>query len=245
MRVATWNLQCVRPGTGARSARIRDALASVAADVLVLTESHPEFVPATGYVRRAVSAEAPDRERGGRWVVIWTRAEISCEPLEVRGEPERTAGIRVERTGARPILIFGTVLPWRGDARRNHLRGGEAFAHSIALQAADWSEARAAAQSAELCVAGDFNQEFGAASPVGTRAGRAAFDHVLATHRLTCVTGGSCDPLLERGWRANIDHVLVSEGLRPVVATEVWPEQFPLPRTLSDHHGVCIRVPDA
>jgi endonuclease/exonuclease/phosphatase family metal-dependent hydrolase len=244
MRVATWNLENVRPGDGARSQRFRNAIAEIAADVWVLTESHPDFVPATGYVRHAVSAEAPDRVGGGRWVVIWVRAEIAALPLAVVAEPERSAAVQVNRADGRPLLVFGTVLPWRGDTRRE-VRGGRAFAQSLRLQATDWAAARAALPGAELCIAGDFNQELGADGPVGTRAGREALDGTLEALDLTCVTGGAQDPLLVRGWRASIDHILLSSGLRGAAAPEIWPEQFPLSGMLSDHYGVCVRVADA
>jgi len=95
---------------------------------------------------------------------------------------------------------------------------------------------------AELCIAGDFNQELGVDGPVGTRVGRAAFESTLETLELACVTGGVNDPLLQRGWRPNIDHILISQGLRAEAAAEIWPEHFPLSRKLSDHHGICVRV---
>lgn len=44
MRVATWNLRCVRPGAGSRSERLRAALDAIAPDIWVLTEAHPDFV---------------------------------------------------------------------------------------------------------------------------------------------------------------------------------------------------------
>jgi endonuclease/exonuclease/phosphatase family metal-dependent hydrolase len=56
---------------------------------------------------------------------------------------------------------------------------------------------------------------------------------------LQYATGGPRDPLLARRWRANIDHAVVSRGLR-AEPVEVWPEQFPLSRALSDHHGMCV-----
>jgi endonuclease/exonuclease/phosphatase family metal-dependent hydrolase len=245
MRIATWNLQCVRPGVGVRSQRFRDAISSIAPDVWVLTESHADFVPASGYVRHAMSAEAPDRGGGERWVVIWVRAGVDALPLVVTGEPERAAAVQINRSSSEPLLVFGTVLPWRGDKRHRETRGGQAFARSLSLQAADWATARAAVEGAELCVAGDFNQEIGADGPVGTRVGRAAFESTLETLELACVTGGVHDPLLQRGWRPNIDHVLLSQGLRADAVAEIWPEDFPLSRRLSDHHGVCVRVVDA
>ena len=112
----------------------------------------------------------------------------------------------------------------------------------MAAQASDWSAARG---SGELCIAGDFNQEWGANGPVGTRVGRHAFERILDECGLSCVTGGNLDPLQARGWRANIDHVVLSQGLRATGSPIVWPEQFPLPMTLSDHHGLCVTVADA
>ena len=244
MRIATWNLERVRPGVGVRFQRIRDAIAGINPDVWVLTESHADFVPAPGYVRHSVSAEAPDRGVGERWVVIWVRVGVDALPLAVVGEPERAAAVRINRADHSPLLVFGTVLPWRGDKRRNEVRGGQAFAGSLQLQAADWAAARAAVSGAEVCIAGDFNQELGSDGPVGTRMGRDAFDGTLAALNLSCVTGGVHDPLLARGWRTNIDHILLSRGLRAAAAAEIWPEYFPLSGKLSDHHGVCVRVVD-
>ena len=111
MRIATWNLERVRPGAGVRSQRIRDAIAGIDPDVWVLTESHADFVPAPGYVRHAVSAEAPDRGGGERWVVIWARDGVDAQPLAVTGEPERAAAVQINRPDCAPLLVFGTVLP--------------------------------------------------------------------------------------------------------------------------------------
>jgi endonuclease/exonuclease/phosphatase family metal-dependent hydrolase len=245
MRIATWNLERVRPGAGVRSQRIRDAIAGIDPDVWVLTESHADFVPAPGYVRHAVSVDAPDPGGGERWVVIWLRAGVDAQPLAVTGEPERSAAVQINRPDRAPLLVFRTVLPWRGDKRLHEVRGGQAFARSLQLQATDWGAARAAVDNAELCIAGDFNQEFDADGPVGTRIGRAAFDETLEAIGVSCVTGGDHDPLLARGWRTNIDHILLNRGLRADATAEIWPEHFPLSGTLSDHHGICVRVVDA
>jgi endonuclease/exonuclease/phosphatase family metal-dependent hydrolase len=178
-------------------------------------------------------------------VVIWVRSNVDAAPITVLGEPERAAAVRINRPGRYPLFVFGTVLPWRGDKRHSDMRGGKAFVRSLVHQAGDWKAVMAKAPDAELCVAGDFNQEFGANGPVGTRAGRSALDEILAACELACATGGPHDPLLARGWCANIDHVLISRGIRLLSPAEIWPEQFPLPRNLSDHHGVCVSLTDA
>lgn len=243
--MATWNLQDVRPRRSERTDRIRAAMGEIDADVWVLTESHPEFAPGAGYSRPATSCTcSPDRRKGGCWVAIWTREDLAATAVPVEGEPERSAGIWIERVGTSPLAVFGTVLPWRGDTRHVEHRGGVAFRRSIQLQAGDW--AAAARRGAELCVAGDLNQEHGASGPVGTRAGREALDHTLASLALTCATGEPHDPLHARGWRRSIDHILLSTRLRAVAASaRVWPDIYPLPTGWPDHHGVALTISES
>jgi hypothetical protein len=245
LTVATWNLEDVRSRRSVRTDRIHAAMAKIDPDVWVLTESHEDFRPGAGYARIAMSCEnAQDRCKGGRWVVIWTRGGMGAQPLTLHGEPERSAGMQVEWAGARPLAVFGTVLPWRSDTRHGDHRGGAAFRRSIELQSTDWS--RAASTGAELCIAGDLNQEYGANGPVGTRAGRAALDETLASLALTCATGEPHDPLHLRRWGRSIDHILVSQGLHAVdKAPRIWPEQYPLPKGWPDHHGVALTITEA
>jgi hypothetical protein len=245
VNIATWNLDGARPSPGARTSRLLAEIAQVDAGVWILTETHPDFSPGTGYQRVAHSASAPDQAEGGCWVAIWTRMGATAEQIHLDGEPERTAAIRLDRAGSRSLLVFGTVLPWRGDTRHASHRGAGAFERALTAQSADWDAARAMNPDADLCIAGDFNQEWSANGPVGTVRGREALESALRSRNLRCVTGGADDPLATRGWRANIDHVVLSSGLRVQTdATRVWPED-PVPnRNLSDHHGICVTVLD-
>lgn len=246
MRIATWNVDCVRPGTGARSDRIRQAIVPIDPDIWILTESHPEFSPGAGYELITHSAAAEDRQRGGCWVAIWTKRGSSATPLPLGGEAERSAAIRLVRPDGRAILIFGSVLPWRGDTRHSEFRGATAFTRSLDRQSADWDRAREAHPHDAICVAGDFNQELSGTNLVGTKIGRAALETALAVRGLRSVTAGADDPLLKRGWRPSIDHVIVDVRLNADPAlTEVWPGQYPLPPALSDHHGVRVSLSDA
>jgi endonuclease/exonuclease/phosphatase family metal-dependent hydrolase len=246
LRLATWNVDCVRPGTGARSDRIRQALVPIDPDVWILTESHPDFSPGASYDLITHSAAAQDRERGGCWVAIWTKRELSATPLTLDKEPERSAGIRLVRTDGRSVLIFGSVLPWRGDTRHSEFRGATAFTRSLVLQSADWDAARKAHPNDALCIAGDFNQELSGSNLVGTRIGRVALENTLKERKLRSLTAGPADPLLEQGWRPSIDHIIVDERLTAdATLTKVWPKEYPLSRMLSDHHGVCVTMSDA
>ena len=67
MKIATWNLERVRP----KSAQlIRDVIASIPADVWVLTETHADFALPEPYTPVASSFGAPDRTHGQQWVSI-------------------------------------------------------------------------------------------------------------------------------------------------------------------------------
>lgn len=166
---------------------------------------------------------------------------LAAAPVMAEGEPEHSAGIWVERVGTSPLAVFGTVLPWRGDTRHDECRGGGAFRRSIELQAVDWTAATR--WGAELRIADDLNEEYGASGPVRTRAGREALDETPASLALTFATGEPNDPLRARGWRRSIDHVLLSRGLCALgEAARVWPNTFPLPKGWPDHHVVALTI---
>lgn len=254
LTVATWNLDYGR-GITARSflnrLHLRDAMQAVDADIWVLTESHTDLQPAPGYVRVAMSAQADDRPENGRWVAIWARDGVDVDSVALNGGPEhfeqeRSAAVLLRRTFAQPLLIFGTVLPWRNDGRRPGLRGGAAFVQALGLQASEWSRLSAEYSNAALCIAGDFNQEYGANGRAGTSAGRRALDDTLKRLSLTCVTGEPSDPRLARGWPRSIDHILLDRRLRAVgEVPRLWPEQHPHPKGWPDHHGVAVTITEA
>ena len=243
MKVATWNVEHVRPGVGARTDRIRKSTKRVDADIWILTESHPAFAPSADHRLVAMSGPAPDRRHGERWVCVWVRRSIEAWHLAIGGERERCAAVIASPVGADQLVVVGTVLPWRGDQRRVGVRGAAAFQRALKLQAAAWQRAIRKFPDAVFVLGGDFNQEIDSGGPVGTAAGRLALISALAALDLTCVTGGAGDPLLKRGWRSSIDHLAVSTRarLRTVVGSP-WPDAFPLPSTMPDHHGVQIVV---
>ncbi|MEI8343112.1 MAG: endonuclease/exonuclease/phosphatase family protein [Verrucomicrobiota bacterium] len=247
MKIATWNVDRVSPGYGARSERIRRAIEDVETDVWVLTETHPDFTPGDGFERAAVSATAPDRKGVQCWVAIWVRKDWDSAELTLTGQPERSAACLLRRTIGKPIIIFGCVLPWRSDVRHSVLRGGEAFAHAIEAHSADWNHLRMKHPEAVFCLAGDLNQELNANGPVGTKRGRDALDEALGLgdRDIECITGGDLDPLVAKGWPASIDHIAIGPGLQIVPNSHyIWPDHYPLQKTMSDHHGVRVELTD-
>lgn len=243
MKVATWNLDHVRLGSGRRTQRIRAEIERVGADVWVLTETHPLFSPGDSFEGISSSSVAGDRPAGERWVSIWVRRGIPASEVQVTGEPERSAAVRVALGELRTMVIFGTVLPWRGD-RSTEARGAEKFEQSLAAQSRQWGSLTG--DGDDLCVIGDFNQELSDDGPVGTKRGRIALSTLLRLHGLTCVTANDRDPLPRRAGRASIDHVVVSDRLQVATSvTSIWPEAPSLLKGLSDHYGVCVSIPDA
>ena len=242
MKIATWNVDRVRPGTGARTSRIRAAISSIPADIWVLTETHSKFQLSEVYELVASSSAAADRGPDECWVSIWVRRSLHATRSDVSGEPNRSASVLVPGNAKRDLLVFGTVLPWRGDTATAE-RGANKFVKSLGAQAKDWARVSDPARPTDICIAGDFNQEVTANGPVGTLLGRAALNQVLEVQKLTCVTSGDRDPL--KKWRASIDHIVLStQSIHRVRGSVIWPNQYPIPTNMPDHHGVCVELAD-
>ena len=75
MKIATWNLDHVRPGSSERTRNMRAAIEGVGADVWVLTETHSLFSPGEHFEEISHSSLAADRPVGELWVAIWVRRD--------------------------------------------------------------------------------------------------------------------------------------------------------------------------
>lgn len=242
MRIATWNLARPRP-TGRRARALLEHVASIQADLWVLTETHVGFHPGPSYRMVASSAPAQDRTPSERWTMIWAREELAAASVAT-ADDERTACARLVMPDGRPLHVYGTVLPWLSDRRRHPLKGAASFAVALAEQGADWRRLRDVEPAAALCVAGDLNQDLRPTGHYyGSAAGRAALRAALEGAGLTCLTGGDRDPVARfGGGRASIDHVCVA-GLSLADgddAISAWPAPEHVGRRLSDHHGVVV-----
>lgn len=235
MRLATWNLERAA-ASGRRASRLRQIIGQVSADVWVLTETHSNLVPEDAVA--SISSETPERphREGERWVVISSRFDL--EPVAT-ADPVRTACGRLRPETGPPILIYGTVLPWRADIRFHPARGGDAFCHALASQAADWRQLLHANPDHVLCVAGDFNQELDSPSRVGTRKGQRALTQALAGASLVCLSSGPNDPLRQHtaGARNTIDHICASSTASAAGPSRCWPDRL---AGLTDHYGTSV-----
>jgi endonuclease/exonuclease/phosphatase family metal-dependent hydrolase len=244
MIIATWNLDRVRPGLGARSQRIRRAILSMQADVWVLTETHSGCHFSDEFEAVASSCDAIDLPGSGeQWVSIWVRRSLCAEKEGVVGEPDRSAAVFIPIERSSGLLVFGTVLPWRSDAATMD-RGANKFEKSLKAQVTDWRKLARTRRTASVCIAGDFNQELSAAGPAGSRRGLEALEKAFAENALTCVTSGDRDPLKRS--RVNVDHIVLSKHLATGAAEPgYWPQSFPLPKGYSDHYCVRVDISDA
>lgn len=250
MRLATWNLARARPD-GVRADRLCDHMRRVDADVWVLTETWRGLSPGAEYrlVGESTGGRDGKEDRSPAdpeeiWVGIWSRLDGAATALPTIA-PRRTVAVRLA-SGQRPLVVYGTVLPWSSDAAGPGTRGAEKFCLALQEQHRDWTRLLAEHPDTKLCVAGDFNQDLAERHYYGTKAGRAALRHALGASGLTCLTASTDDPVARPGpdeeglvW-ATVDHICVTPGLIPHGGAHVcsWPERSELGPRLTDHLGV-------
>lgn len=242
-RIATWNLNRVRPGEP-RGQRVRRQLGQQQVDVWILTETSTQLSPGPGW-HGVFSAPRSKARVDERWVAVWTRGEA---PEVTTADPDRTSAARVRLPGGIELIVYGTVLPWLGSPWQEHpSRGGAAFAAALEAQAADWQRLRRDHPDALLCVAGDFNQDLNDKHYYGSGRGRQKLRETLEGAGLVCLTGGDRDPVaaVTHGERGNIDHICVSHELAGGDPRSwAWPGSHDGLRGLSDHFGIGVVLSD-
>lgn len=180
MRIVLWNLE-----RGGRCAAAREQqaalLSAIDSDLAILTEP-PAGVALTD--RDAVASPALRRGHAQlqSWVAIVGR---HVTPVEPALPYERLAVAARSRTAGVPVVVYGSVLPWRS-ARRHApdlaMQGesaGAMFARYVEQQAADVAWLQRTHPDAVVLWAGDFNQSLEGPNAVGSAKGRALLDSAL------------------------------------------------------------------
>jgi len=236
MKIATWNVAYARGETS--NERRRAVLKRIDADVWVLTETHIDLTPGSGY-RPIHSCErnAPGNRSvvaDSRWVTIWARDELMPRPIHVT-DPERTAACSLE-TESGPFWVFGTVLPWYGDREKGSV------AVEVARQQRDWLRMKDEVGPVG-CVAGDFNVNLGGGPHYyGSRESKSAVKASLCETGLFVLTDYPNAKLPGRDYGL-IDHIAVSQELSvPRPAPCVWDKTDEDDHLLSDHAGVAVDI---
>lgn len=244
MRIATWNLR--RPGSPAseRGRALRRHIQAIDADVWVLSETRESMVPGEGYTGAATSGSDRKQSPGEQWTMIWSRLPVLSR--ESTADPIRTVCVRVATKQSGPMLVYGTVLPWRTDQRWFPYRGGAAFQQALQGQEEDWRRLRRKYPEDLLCLAGDFNQDLGQRLYAGTALGRTALRQALVNLSLDCLTGDEVDPVAKQtaDVRRNIDHICLDSRFAelPGIRRGAWPNTAFELKGLSDHFGVWVDV---
>jgi hypothetical protein len=240
MRIGTWNVEYAYTK---RLDALRQVIAENPADIWVLTETHDDLAPKNcPYV--AHSEPRPKNwagiRDGSRWVSIWSIYPIIEQVMLPTSDRERTVIALLDLGQSKTMLVYGTVLPWKGD--RDRVANDWSEHHSvIPEQCAEWLELRKKYPEALLCVAGDYNTDMGTGSYYGTKQGIAALSAGLTACSLFCSTEPKRFPagLLQN---LPIDHIALPiawELSASVVAA--WPADK---ATLSDHSGMVVEVTD-
>jgi hypothetical protein len=158
LKIATWNVERPRPGGGARTSRIRDAIALVAADVLVLTETHVDFgrLPSPAALRRRRRHRIVHPANAGRrsgW-------PPGGSPGRCRFTESRSArALRTSRTirSASPGVRQRPALAGRSST--GPTAWGGRLCASLSAQLVDIDRIRRGTQDTPFCLLGDLNQE--------------------------------------------------------------------------------------
>jgi hypothetical protein len=238
MRIGTWNVEYAY---APRLAALREVLTANRADIWVLTETHEDLTPPDCEV--VVHSEQRPKNwsgirPGSRWVSIWSRYPIITEVSLPRADCERTVSALLDLGEGRTMLVYGTVMPWKGD-------GGKfdwsEYHRVIPEQCAEWLQLKQTYPKAKICVAGDFNTDMGSGAYYGTKRGIAALRAGLAACDTFCATDPS---RFTTGFLSYppIDHIALSiEDLDSTSVVAAWPADK---KALSDHSGVIVEVRD-
>jgi hypothetical protein len=238
MRIGTWNVEYAY---ARRLGALREKLTANSADIWILTETHDDLAPPDCQFV-AHSAERPKDwsgiRPGSRWVSIWSRYPIIPEVSLPHADRERTVSALLDLGEGRTILVYGTVMPWKGD--RGKFDWSEHH-RVIPEQCAEWLELKQKYPDAKMCIAGDFNTDMGTGARYGTKKGIAALHEGLAACDVFCATDPSRFPT---GFLScpPIDHIALSiEDRASTSVVAAWPAAK---KTLSDHSGVIVEVRD-
>jgi hypothetical protein len=237
LTVATWNVEWAPPG---KRDAIRRRLASINADVIVLTEGDVGVLPTGGHVIDGGpdwGYDSPDPAR--RKIILWSRFPLLFPDAVGSADlpPGRFVAATVE-TGRGPVRIVGVCIPWfdahvrTGRMKGTRKRWDEHLAYLGPLEQLLISSG----EQEPTCVLGDFNQRFPRSSHCPEHV-HGALLKALTNYRV--VTEDDVAGLREQ----TVDHIATSRALsaRDVRGRDRHADDEPT-RALSDHDLVACRI---
>jgi hypothetical protein len=244
VRVATWNVERVKPKGWKIAPAQRQRMADVDADIWILTETHVDHGPGATYCGIHTPPITERRPADERWVGIWSRYPNApiAEP-EPRGRGTLAALID---TPIGELVVYGCVIPW---ANEPTLGDGtpatmwRAHAETIEQIDLDLTAIRNRHPSLPIILAGDFNQDRDGSGWYGTRAVREQLSAVLDRHDLASPTAK--DVVAAGLLRSHhlVDHICITSSLAADVDVHCWETIDEADVRLSDHPTVAIDIP--
>jgi len=236
MRVGTWNVEYAYQK---RLNALHQVLATNRADIWILTETHDDLVP-ENCTHVAHSDPRPKNwsgiRTGSRWVSIWSTFPIIEQVSVASCDRERTVIALLDIGQAKRLLVYGTVLPWKGD---RGIQDWSEHHRVIPNQCAEWRELRKSYSDAMLCVAGDYNTDMGTGSYYGTKQGIASLRAGMSESELFCATEPDRFPVGKLSYPP-IDHIALPRAWQQTTSVvAAWPADK---QNLSDHSGLVVEV---
>ncbi|MEL6937773.1 MAG: endonuclease/exonuclease/phosphatase family protein [Cyanobacteria bacterium J06598_1] len=240
LRVANWNV--ARPQSQPHRERLAEVIQAISADIWILTETHESLSPGPTFTCATTTVSDRVCKPGEAWVSIWTH--FPTEQVFPTSDSARTLAVRILPEQTKPIIVYGTVLPWLGSPWRNiPSADGAAFAAALESQLSDWISLQHEHPDCDFILAGDFNQDLAQSHYYGSRKNRAALNLALKSAKLHCLTAGELDPVLEHApTHASIDHICVSSDLKSAAPPISWPALSKPQKNLSDHFGLLVSL---
>jgi hypothetical protein len=241
VRIATWNVERVRPKGWKVAPAQRRRMAEVDADIWILTETHVDHSPGDGY--DAIHSPAiPDRRpEDERWVGIWSRYPMTpiLEP------PPRGRGTvaALVNTPAGDIVVYGCVIAWANEpllADGSPVAMWKAHAEVITQIDHDLEMIGDRHHHVPIIVGGDFNQDRDGSGWYGTSAVRRQLGDVLDRHELTCVTAFDVVAAGLLDSHHLVDHICVPKSHAEPTVVSCWETTDNAGVRLSDHPTVAV-----
>lgn len=239
LRICTWNIDRSGVRSKWRSTPQAEWLTSQQADICVITEVHQRFEIAG---QTAVAFSAEGQAPYANWehaVGIWSRYPV-IERVPV-GDDSLACCVTM-RTPVGPLVVYGTILPYRNAGQYQGRRSWELHECAVNQQIKDWEDLRRTRPDHHMVVAGDFNMTMEPSNAYVHRLSRQRLLQACEGLDMTCLT--TRDTRADLG-RSNIDHVLASRSLQMVGAPDyVHPQLSTISptRKLSDHNAVVLML---
>lgn len=232
-RVAAWNAAWAR-GKTERGKAVRSILADGEYDVICLTESFEELLPAAGHTVTSNPDYGYPIKPGRRKVTLWSRSP--WRETDNYGNSHLPTGRFVSgitRTPVGDVRVVGVCIPWKDAHVRTGQRNRQPWEDHLAFLRGLEIYLKTCADGLPTIVTGDFNQRI----PRRGAPRHVAEQLLQALDGFQVATAGKVPPIN----RELIDHVAYDRRLT-ALGVQAWPRVRADGLSMSDHDGVSVEL---